>query len=57
MSTWNCPLCDSFAAPAMKQVIRHIGSVHAHHAGFQITCGVGKERIGVASCNLKATTV
>ena len=35
-----CPLCDSFAAPSLKRVVRHIGIVHAHEAGFHVTCGV-----------------
>lgn len=35
-----CPLCDSFAAPNLKGVVRHIGVVHAHEAGFRVTCGV-----------------
>ena len=28
-STWNCPLCIYFAAPTMKQIVRHIGAVHS----------------------------
>ena len=36
----NCPLCESFASPSMKGVVRHIGLVHAHEPGFRITCGV-----------------
>ena len=39
-STSNCPLCESFAAPNIKGVVRHIGLVHAHEASFRITCGV-----------------
>lgn len=35
-----CPLCDTFAAPNLKGVVRHIGVVHAHEAGFHVTCGV-----------------
>lgn len=35
-----CPLCDSFAAPNLKGVVRHIGVVHAHEPGFRVTCGV-----------------
>ncbi len=37
---WNCPLCNSFAAPTLKGVVRHVGSVHAHEAGFSVCCGV-----------------
>ena len=32
----NCPLCGSFAAPNVKGVVRHIGLVHAHEAGFRL---------------------
>lgn len=38
--TWRCPLCQFFAAPGPKGVLRHIGSVHAHECNFHITCGV-----------------
>ena len=37
----HCPLCESFAAPSMKGVVRHIGLVHSHEFGFRVTCGVG----------------
>ena len=40
MATWNCPLCIYFAAPTMKQIVRHIGAVHSHRAGFRISCGI-----------------
>ena len=36
-----CPLCESFAAPHMKGVVRHIGLVHSHEFAFRVTCGVG----------------
>jgi len=39
--SYNCPLCVSFALPHMKGVIRHIGLVHSHEAGFRVVCGVG----------------
>ena len=37
-----CPLCESFAAPHMKGVVRHIGLVHSHEFAFRVTCGVGE---------------
>ena len=37
---WNCPLCEWFGAVSMKAVMRHIGAVHAHNAGFHICCGI-----------------
>lgn len=37
---WNCPLCEWFGAVSMKAVVRHIGAVHAHNAGFHICCGI-----------------
>ena len=37
----HCPLCESFAAPSMKGVVRHIGLVYSHEYGFRVTCGVG----------------
>ena len=40
-SSRNCPLCESFAAPHMKGVVRHIGLVHSHEARFRVTCGIG----------------
>lgn len=40
MASWKCPLCSSFGALSMKRIIRHIGSVHAHNAGFQVCCGI-----------------
>lgn len=40
-SKTNCPLCDSFAAPNLKGVVRHIGLIHSHEAGFRVTCGIG----------------
>ena len=36
----NCPFCETFAAPHLKGVIRHIGLVHSHEANFRITCGI-----------------
>lgn len=35
-----CPLCDSFAAPTLKGVVRHIGVIHSLEPGFRVTCGV-----------------
>ena len=37
----HCSLCESFTAPHMKGVVRHIGLVHSHEFGFRITCAVG----------------
>ena len=39
-STWNCSLCDSFAASSLKRVIRHIGRVHCHDPAFHVHCGI-----------------
>lgn len=39
-SSWTCPLCHFFASASLKGVVRHVGSVHAHDAFFQITCGI-----------------
>ena len=39
-STWRCPLCYTFASKNLKGVVRHIGSVHAVEANFQVVCGV-----------------
>lgn len=36
----RCPLCSSFAAKSLKGVIRHLGLVHAHEAGFYVRCNV-----------------
>lgn len=35
-----CPLCSSFAAKDQKGVLRHMGVVHAHEAGFYVRCCV-----------------
>ena len=40
-NVWNCSLCDWFAATTLKAVVRHIGAVHAHEAGFRVCCGIG----------------
>ncbi len=40
VSSWLCPLCHHFAARTLKGVLRHIGAVHAHEAGFHVICGV-----------------
>ena len=39
-SSKNCPLCETFAAPHLKGVIRHVGLVHSHEANFRVTCGI-----------------
>lgn len=36
----KCPLCSSFAAKSLKGVIRHLGLVHAHDAGFYVRCEI-----------------
>ena len=36
----QCPLCTDFSAPTLQLLLRHIGRVHGHCEGFQITCGV-----------------
>ena len=33
-------LCTSFCGQKFKGVVRHIGSVHAHHLNFCIWCGI-----------------
>lgn len=35
-----CWICYRFAAPTLKAVIRHIGSVHSFDPGFRICCGI-----------------
>jgi len=40
LMSWNCPLCNWFAAPTLKGVVRHVGKLHAHEAGFRVCCGV-----------------
>ena len=35
-----CPLCSSFVAKDLKGVLRHMGTVHAHEAGFYVRCYV-----------------
>lgn len=35
-----CWICYDFAGKTLKQVVRHIGSVHSHSAMFRITCGI-----------------
>ena len=41
LKVWNCSLCEWFAAASLKAVVRHIGALHAHEAGFHICCGIG----------------
>ena len=36
----SCPLCETFAAPNLKGVVRHVGLVHSHEPGFRLTGGV-----------------
>ena len=36
---YTCSICYHFTAPNMAAVLRHIGSIHAHQAGFRIVCG------------------
>ena len=40
LTSWNCPLSNWFAAPTLKGVVRHVGKLHAHEAGFRVCCGV-----------------
>ena len=35
-----CPLCSTFAAKDLKGVLRHMGTIHAHEAGFYVRCQV-----------------
>jgi len=35
-----CQICSSFAAKSLKALIRHVGLVHAHDAGFYVKCEV-----------------
>lgn len=35
-----CTLCSSFAAKSLKALIRHLGLVHAHQAGFHVRCQI-----------------
>lgn len=36
----QCQLCSSFAAKSLKALIRHLGLVHAHQAGFYVRCEI-----------------
>ena len=36
----KCTLCGWFAAKSLKGVLRHMGTVHAHEAGFYVRCDV-----------------
>jgi hypothetical protein len=38
---FTCSICYHFAASDMTAVLRHIGSIHAHQAGFRVVCGIG----------------
>ena len=40
MEEFTCSMCHHFTAPNMGAVLRHIGSVHSHQAGFQVQCGI-----------------
>ena len=35
-----CQLCNHYASPSYDSVLRHIGAVHSHDAGFRIHCGI-----------------
>ena len=35
-----CQLCRKYATFSYASVLRHIGTVHAHEAGYNITCGI-----------------
>ena len=35
-----CPLCRAYAAKDLKSLLRHIGAVHSHEAGFFVHCGL-----------------
>ena len=35
---FKCSLCSSFASTTYKGVLRHLGTVHAHDAGFHVMC-------------------
>ena len=37
---WKCSLCSWFASKNLKGVLRHMGTVHAHEAGFFTRCDV-----------------
>ena len=37
---YRCQLCNSFAGKSLKALIRHLGLVHAHEAGFYVRCNV-----------------
>ena len=38
---FTCTICQRFASPTLKRVMRHIGSVHSHEPYFKVTCGIG----------------
>ena len=35
---FKCLLCSSFTSTTYKGVLRHLGSVHTHDAGFHVVC-------------------
>ena len=37
---FTCSICYHFTASNMVAVLRHIGSIHAHQAGFKVVCGI-----------------
>ena len=37
---FTCSMCHHFTASSIGAVLRHVGSVHAHEAGFKVTCGI-----------------
>lgn len=36
----ECSICHNFAAPYLKSIVRHIGSVHSFDPSFRILCGI-----------------
>lgn len=40
MPVVECWICHSFAAPSLKAIIRHIGSVHSNDPNFNVCCGI-----------------
>lgn len=40
MTLYVCQICGKYASPQFDPVLRHIGAVHSHDAGFNVFCGI-----------------
>lgn len=39
-SQFTCSMCYHYTSSSIDSVLRHIGSVHAHQANFNVLCGI-----------------